>query len=111
MAWMAVGAAVWFYMDRRDIMQRYRDYQENNRKVQEAAEKTAALDDEVKSTQERVQNLHTNPLEMESAIRRAKGLVRPGEIVYKISNETNTEKGQSPVGQAANITPDPQAAP
>jgi cell division protein FtsB len=108
---MAVGAAVWFYVDRRDIIQRYRDYQANDLKVQEAAEKTAALDEEVKSTQERVQNLHTNPLEMESAIRRAKGLVRPGEIVYKISNETNTETVQSPAEPAANDIPAPQVTP
>jgi len=107
LAWVAVGAGLWLYVERREVVARFRAYQENDVKVGEAAAKAAALEEEYQDTQVRVKNLHSNPLEMETAIRRAKGLVRPGEIVYRImdDNTVTTVPEAAPAAALEVITP------
>jgi len=86
LAWVALAAAIWLYFDRREVLARFNAYQENNANAREHADKTAEMGEQVVESQKQIQNLHSNPLEMESAIRRAKGLARPGEIVYRIQD-------------------------
>lgn len=114
LAWVAVGAAVWLYVERKEVVARFRAYQANDAQVGEAAAKAAELNEELTAAQEHVKNLHSNPLEMESAIRRAKGLVKPGEVVYRIMDDdtVTASPAQSPVSNPVETDKEPpQEAP
>ncbi len=95
LALVAATAAAALYVTRRDVAGRYQEYQGRQREVELVHQQVGRAGLQLEQTKRRVENLDADPVEMESAIRRIKGLVRPGETVYRIEEEA--QKDGAPV--------------
>lgn len=93
----AVLAAVYF--QQRDLPGRYRAYQQRQEQIRQAEAQVAALEATLKTGQEHADNLGTDPVEVEAAIRRVKRMVRDGETIFRIEE----------VSEAAPAAPAPAA--
>ena len=65
---LAISFAV-FYIQQRDLPGRYRNQQQENKLLSEQRHEVRALELERDTTRRRVENLDTDPLEIEAAIR------------------------------------------
>lgn len=83
LALAAVLALSGLYAVRRDLPERYRNYQRSEESVRQAAENAAVLESEVELARRRLKDLDTDAVEMEATVRRIKRLVREGETVYR----------------------------
>lgn len=68
----------------------YDEYQYSEREVEDLISRLESLEAEESQLSSKVQDLDTDPLEMEAAIRGKKGLVRQGETVYRVEIEENS---------------------
>ncbi len=71
------------YAVRRDLPERYRNYQRSEEAVRQAAANVAILQSEVELARRKLKDLDTDVVEMEATVRRIKRLVREGETVYR----------------------------
>jgi len=71
------------YAVRRDLPERYRNYQRSEEAVRRAAADVANLQNEVELARRRLKDLDSDAVEMEATVRRIKRLVREGETVYR----------------------------
>lgn len=90
----ALMALMAVYAQRRDILGLYETYVHSEEQAQAFDSRLSRLEGEETQLRETVEDLDTDPLEVEAAIRRSKGLVRKGETVYRIEvpNETREYK-------------------
>ncbi len=91
---LAVAFAV-FYLEQRDLPGRYLNQQHEIGLLNEQREGLRKLENERDRVRRRVENLNTDPLEIEAAIRSRKRLVREGEVVYRLE-ETPAEETARP---------------
>lgn len=85
--WFAVLLALGFvaaYAHVRDLPGRYQRHLERERAVKRAQEEHEALSLQRDREKQRADQLVTDPVEIESAIRQYKQRVRPGETVFHI---------------------------
>jgi cell division protein FtsB len=95
--WLAVLLAFGFvavYTHFRDLPGRYQRHLEREQSVRKAQEELQALSVERDREKQRAEQLlNEDPLEIESAIRKYKQRVRPGETVFRIEEVPSTEEG------------------
>lgn len=84
LALVAVLGLVATYAQRRDLYGLHQDYRDSQEHVYSLELQLDRLAEEEADLDKRVKNLDSNPLEMEAAIRRSKGLVRKGEKIYRV---------------------------
>ena len=72
------------YAGHRNLFGRYIEHQRRQEQVDAARQQCEDLRKEIDSSGRRVESLSNDPLEIETAIRRSKDLVREGEKVYRI---------------------------
>lgn len=83
------------YAHQRDLFALQVDYQASEdevRMLQRQLEQTAASETQL---QQRVEQLHNDPLELEAAIRGTKRLVREGETIYRVPLTEDPENQNS----------------
>lgn len=73
------------YVDKRGLVDLYADYQHSVHDVQVLQKDLDRLKSEEAGLRRRVEGLENDPVEMEAAIRQRKNLVRPGEIVFRVT--------------------------
>ncbi len=66
------------------MYERYRAYRQSGEQVAAAKQQLEALEAARKQAEDRVNQLQADPVEVEAAIRRIKGLIRPGEMVFRL---------------------------
>ena len=74
------------YAERRHLVSRYLEHERAAQEVHGAYQQCEKLEGDIEVKRQLVKDLRTDPLEIEAAIRRSKGLVREGETVYRIEN-------------------------
>lgn len=72
------------YIEWHDLGDRYETYQDTVQTVSEQRQDVKALESAVEDARNRLQDMDSDPLEQEATIRRVRGLVREGEIVYRV---------------------------
>ena len=72
------------YVERRNLYARYREHVDMEMSVKQTQEQCERLEREAETARQHIQNLGTDPIEIEAAIRRSKDLVREGEKIYRI---------------------------
>jgi cell division protein FtsB len=82
------------YANRRNLLGRYLEHEVREDQISAGQQQCEELQKEIDSTRRRVENLDSDPLEIEAAIRRSKDLVRKGEKIYRIE----TGPGAAPQG-------------
>ncbi len=73
-------AYIWWH----DLKGRYESYQETMETVSQQEQEVEDLRASVDAARDRVADMDSDPLEQEATIRRVKGLVREGEVVYRV---------------------------
>lgn len=68
----------------RNMYERYRAYRQSEEQVAAAEVRLKALESALEKAEARVGQLEADPVEVEAAVRRIKGLIRPGEIVFRL---------------------------
>jgi len=81
---LLVAALTALYVQRRDLPQRYMDYQKSAEELAQARQSCAELEGKIEASRQRAEHLGSDPTEIEAAIRRSKDLVRKGETVFRI---------------------------
>jgi cell division protein FtsB len=100
---LLVALVTVFYANRRNLLERYLEHGAREDQIGAEQQQCAELQKEIDSTRRRVENLDSDPLEIEAAIRRSKDLVREGETIYRI------ETGPGGAPQSAGSGSDPVA--
>ncbi len=83
--WLAVlvtAVLCFTYVKQRKLEERYQGYQESEVAIQDLQRQVGQLQQQVEKGQERVQELASDPVEQEAAIRRWSRKLREGETVY-----------------------------
>jgi cell division protein FtsB len=109
LALVTVCGLSWTYVRHENLWGRYQALQQGEAAVQSAREEIDLLDENLQESQERVQALATDPVELEAAIRRWNGKVREGETVYHME-ETAAIVEPAPAAAAPSTAP-PAPAP
>lgn len=99
---VTVGLAV-TYMERRQLQERYRAFQQGEREIDDAKEQIQQLEQQLTEEEARARNLVNDPVETEAAIRRIKRGVRSGETVFRV------EPAPAPTAEAPPAAPAPPA--
>jgi len=90
-----VGLAL-AYAARRDLRGRYAAHQQSEDTVRQAGQQVEMLEEQLHQSRQRVEDLSTDPVEMEAAIRRIKRRVREGETVYRVEEAPAPEAQPQP---------------
>ena len=98
---LLIGASVW-YAVRRDLYGRFLEHKHREAQIQTVHTQNKELEADIASTRQRIERLGDDPLEIETAIRQNKDLVREGERVYRIEPAPS---GQVPAPTTAPETP------
>ena len=72
------------YAQHRQLYQRFVDYKQSEERVNSMADQLDALETREQAMSEHVQEMTSDPVEMEATVRRNKHLVREGETVFRI---------------------------
>lgn len=80
-----IAAASAVYVDKRGLVDLYENYQQSAHEVQVLQNDLERLRAEESGLRRRVEGLENDPVEMEAAIRQRKNLVRPGEIIFRVT--------------------------
>jgi cell division protein FtsB len=86
---LALVAGMAFYASERDLIGVHEDYKESEVHLQVLDEQVQALEIEKRQLERKVQGLGTDPLIVETEIRKATGRVRKGETVYRVELPEN----------------------
>jgi len=81
---LLVALVTVMYAERRNLFARYFEHEAREGQVDTVRQQCEELQKEIDSSRRRVENLGSDPLEIEAAIRRSKDLVREGEKIYRI---------------------------
>ncbi len=84
MALLLIVALSAGYAYKRDLVSQYRKYQASQEEVNALEAEQNRLVEECSELDKRVENLGSDPVEIEAAIRRSKSLVRQDERVFRI---------------------------
>lgn len=85
--WLALATligAVAYYGHVRDLPGRFAEYQQRRQQVEALRDELHAKEMEKASLERRVQDLESDPVEIEAAIREAEKKVRQNETIYRI---------------------------
>jgi cell division protein FtsB len=74
------GAYAW----KSDLYRRYHDHLRTEAEIQAAQDQVDQLRQNLEASRDRVQDLDSDPLEVEASVRRIKRWARPGERVYRM---------------------------
>jgi cell division protein FtsB len=88
--WLALAlvcALALAYILRHDLKARYEAYRETVDTVSAQEQEVELLKQAVDEAQHRLKGMDSDPVEQEATIRRVKGLVREGEIVFRVEAE------------------------
>ena len=96
-----IAASVWYAM-RRNLYGRYLEHKRQDAQIQSVREQCKELEADVEASRQRIGRLGDDPLEIETAIRQNKDLVREGEKVYRIEP---APPNQTPAPTSAPETP------
>jgi len=88
-------ALVVAYVHKRDLRGKYEAYQESEKKVEASEHELSDLKSKLEKEEERLENLETDPLEIEAAIRRISHAVRKDEKVFRVEAVPEPESGQA----------------
>jgi len=72
------------YLEQRALPQRYEAFQQSEGEISAAKEQIRALEEALAEERALAEDMESNPLEVEAAIRRIKRGVRDGEIMYHV---------------------------
>ncbi len=72
------------YINRRNLVGRYLEHERRAVQLQNAQDKRKDLEKRIDASQDHVEHLGSDPVELEDAIRRTENRVREGEKVYRI---------------------------
>jgi cell division protein FtsB len=72
------------YVDWRDLPGLYSEVEASRARVLDITHEVERLKEEKASLERRVEQLRSSSVEMEAQVRRSKGMVRPGEIIYVV---------------------------
>lgn len=78
------------YAVQRDLQGRFEERRQHQQAVEAARQQVDALDRELEQHKARVEGLDNDPVEIEASVRRVRQLVRPGETMYRIEEDTVT---------------------
>lgn len=78
------------YAVQRDLQCRFEQRRQHQQAVEAARQQVEALDRELEQHKARVEGLDNDPVEIEASVRRVRQLVRPGETMYRIEEDTVT---------------------
>lgn len=87
-----VTAMTVLYVQRRDLPRRYLDYEQGMAELAEAQRQCAELESKIETSRQHAENLGSDPVEIEAAIRRSKHLVREGETVFRIEEAPQVQE-------------------
>lgn len=97
---VALVAAVGYgYAKQRNIHGRYLEFHNNEKQIEEVRVEIKELEKRVRAAKQRVENMESDPVEIEATIRRVRKLTRDGEVVFHIE----TPKRNSSLKSAPNI--------
>lgn len=85
--WLALAlvcALALVYIRHHDLKGRYETYRETVDTVSHQEQEVELLREAVDEAQHRLRGMDSDPVEQEATLRRVKGLVREGEIVYRV---------------------------
>lgn len=87
------------YYHQRNIQQRYDEFKENQKALENIRDEVNALRVRVEEARARVERMENDPLEIEAAIRRDRRMTRDGEIIFHIEGapEITNAPTSSPV--------------
>ena len=85
------GALTVLYVERRHLVTRYLDHEQAVQQLGVAYQQCEKLENDISVKRQLVKDLRTDPLEIEAAIRRSKGLVREGETVYRVEQAPDSK--------------------
>ncbi len=91
----AAGAYAW----KSGLYSRYHNHLRYETEIQAKREKVNQLREDLEANRDRVEDLDSDPLEVEASVRRIKRWVRPGERVYrmeKIPSESPSSPAEKP---------------
>lgn len=97
--WLTLTLAIMLalaYVVHWDLYGRYAAHQESENATEALLRQVDTLERERDKIQRRVQDLDTNPLEIEAAIRSRKRLVRDGETVFRVELPAGPEHDTPP---------------
>lgn len=94
-AFVLVSGLLALYAYQRDLPGKYLSFQKSQSEVDALRSEKERLEEHSRLLQERVEQLNSDPVEIEAAIRRNRGLVREGEKVFQIElpEELSPEAG------------------
>lgn len=84
LALILLSGLVSVYAQRRDLVTLYHSYRQSEESLRAIEVRLTTRQNEEEVLRTRVDHLDSDPLEVEAAIRRGKGLVREGETVYRV---------------------------
>ena len=98
------------YAGRRNLPGRYIEHEERQGQLDAARKECEDLRKEIDASERRVNNLGSDPLEIEAAIRRSKDLVREGEKIYRIEVDPAKAAPQADAGSPGKAAPQAPSA-
>ena len=87
--WLALAlicALALVYIQRHDLKSRYETYLETMETVSQQEQEVEALRAAVDTARDRLRGLDSDPVQQEANIRRVRGMVREGEIIYRVES-------------------------
>lgn len=87
-----LAGAIIFYSQHKQLFERYIEFQDSEDHSEQLTQELEVLKSNEDRLERYVEELNSDPLEMEATIRKNKGLVRSGETVYhiKVKEESST---------------------
>ena len=79
----------------------YMEVRKYNRRIAELDEEIKSLEQTNKDLQLEIEALKNNPFYIEKVVRENLGLVKPGEIIYRIIPEENSGRGVEQSGSSS----------
>ncbi|MBI2433059.1 MAG: hypothetical protein HYV26_09325 [Candidatus Hydrogenedentes bacterium] len=79
------------YVKQRDLEQRFQAYEDGEAAVRDLQVQVEQLEQQVQQGRQRIEDLATDPVEQEAAIRRWSGKLREGEVIYHVEVSPGAE--------------------
>lgn len=99
------GAYAW----KNRLYDRFLEHRDARRQLQEFRQQVGGMHERLETSRARVNELNSNPVENEAAVRRIKGYTRPGETIYRVTELPEPAAPPDPA-TAGTATGDPAAA-
>lgn len=81
---LAAATLTLAYAHQRELTARYDQHQRNEAAMRRLEAQCAALNEAIDASKQRIEFLGSDPIEMETTLRKQENLVREGEIIYRL---------------------------